>query len=162
MLIYTRWDYVDRDTNVAHHLWNCYPDGRDPRSFHGKLSARPRKPTLDGNERSGDPRLEQIRGHGRRPSRAGLRFPRLYRLSNRRRRRHVPSPSGLTPDVLLPEAECGTKKIRQYMAYGTPWPLSEDTTTSASTIRKAKTAASTGSTALATGSCSIAIQRSRV
>jgi len=37
MLVYTRWDYVDRDTNVAHHIWSCYPDGRDPRSFHAAL-----------------------------------------------------------------------------------------------------------------------------
>ena len=35
MLVYTRWDYVDRDTNIAHHIWTSYPDGRDPRSFHG-------------------------------------------------------------------------------------------------------------------------------
>jgi len=34
-IVYTRWDYVDRDTNVAHHIWTCYPDGRDPRSMHG-------------------------------------------------------------------------------------------------------------------------------
>ena len=33
--VYTRWDYVDRDDCVAHHLWTCYPDGRDPRSPHG-------------------------------------------------------------------------------------------------------------------------------
>ncbi|NQT52180.1 discoidin domain-containing protein, partial [bacterium] len=25
MLVYSRWDYVDRDTNVAHHIWLCYP-----------------------------------------------------------------------------------------------------------------------------------------
>ena len=40
MLVYTRWDYVDRDTNIAHHLWTCYPDGRDPRSFHGNYPRR--------------------------------------------------------------------------------------------------------------------------
>jgi hypothetical protein len=34
-LVYTRWDYVDRDDCIAHHLWTCYPDGRDPRSPHG-------------------------------------------------------------------------------------------------------------------------------
>ena len=34
-IVYTRWDYVDRDTNIAHHLWTCLPDGRDPRSPHG-------------------------------------------------------------------------------------------------------------------------------
>ena len=40
MLVYTRWDYVDRDTNVAHHIWTCYPDGRDPRSLPRQLSRR--------------------------------------------------------------------------------------------------------------------------
>ena len=35
MLVYTRWDYVDRNSNSAQHLWTCYPDGRDPRSPHG-------------------------------------------------------------------------------------------------------------------------------
>ncbi|NUN94623.1 MAG: PD40 domain-containing protein, partial [Candidatus Omnitrophica bacterium] len=40
MLVYTRWDYVDRDTNIAHHIWICFPDGRDPRSFHGNYPNR--------------------------------------------------------------------------------------------------------------------------
>jgi len=40
MIAYTRWDYVDRDTNIAHHIWLCYPDGRDPRSFHGNYPER--------------------------------------------------------------------------------------------------------------------------
>lgn len=35
MIVYTRWDYVDRDSDIAHHIWHCYPDGRDPRSYHG-------------------------------------------------------------------------------------------------------------------------------
>jgi hypothetical protein len=35
MIVYTRWDYVDRDAVIAHHFWKCYPDGRDPRSYHG-------------------------------------------------------------------------------------------------------------------------------
>ena len=35
MIAYTRWDYVDRDSDIAHHLWVCYPDGRDPRAPHG-------------------------------------------------------------------------------------------------------------------------------
>jgi len=35
MLVYTRWDYVDRDSDIAHHIWRSYPDGRDPRSYHG-------------------------------------------------------------------------------------------------------------------------------
>ncbi len=35
MIIYSRWDYVDRDDCIAHHPWICYPDGRNPRSWHG-------------------------------------------------------------------------------------------------------------------------------
>lgn len=34
-IVYTRWDYVDRDDCIAHHLWTCNPDGSDPRSYHG-------------------------------------------------------------------------------------------------------------------------------
>ena len=34
-IVFTRWDYVDRDDCIAHHLWTCYPDGRDARSPHG-------------------------------------------------------------------------------------------------------------------------------
>ena len=39
-IVYTRWDYVDRDTNIAHHIWTCFPDGRDPRTFHGNYPER--------------------------------------------------------------------------------------------------------------------------
>jgi len=35
MIVYTRWDYLDRDFHIAHHLWTCFPDGRDPRAPHG-------------------------------------------------------------------------------------------------------------------------------
>ncbi len=35
MIVYTRWDYVDRDPVIAHHIWLTCPDGRDPRSFGG-------------------------------------------------------------------------------------------------------------------------------
>jgi len=45
MMVYTRWDYVDRDTNVAHHPWVTTPDGRNPRALHGnypeKRQSRP-------------------------------------------------------------------------------------------------------------------------
>jgi len=34
-IVYTRWDYIDRDFNAAHHMWICGPDGTDPRAPHG-------------------------------------------------------------------------------------------------------------------------------
>ncbi len=34
-IVYTRWDYIDRDFNAAHHMWICGADGTDPRAPHG-------------------------------------------------------------------------------------------------------------------------------
>ncbi len=34
-IVYTRWDYVDRDDCIAHHIWFCNPDGSNPRAYHG-------------------------------------------------------------------------------------------------------------------------------
>ena len=34
-IVYCRWDYVDRDSDIAHHIWTCGPDGTDPRAPHG-------------------------------------------------------------------------------------------------------------------------------
>jgi len=47
MIVYTRWDYLDRDFHIAHHIWTCYPDGRDPRSPHGNYPFP--HTTLEGN-----------------------------------------------------------------------------------------------------------------
>ncbi|HAR67710.1 MAG TPA: hypothetical protein DCR55_16100 [Lentisphaeria bacterium] len=38
MLVYTRWDYIDRDFNAGQHMWTCAPDGRDPRAPHGNYT----------------------------------------------------------------------------------------------------------------------------
>jgi hypothetical protein len=35
MILYTRWDYVDRSVHSAHGFWTCFPDGRDPRAPSG-------------------------------------------------------------------------------------------------------------------------------
>jgi hypothetical protein len=35
MILYTRWDYVDRSVHSAHGFWTCLPDGRDPRAPGG-------------------------------------------------------------------------------------------------------------------------------
>jgi hypothetical protein len=34
MMVYSRWDYVDRLFMKVHNIWTCYPDGRDPRGPH--------------------------------------------------------------------------------------------------------------------------------
>jgi len=37
MILYSRWDYVDRGHNQAHHPWVTTPDGRDARAVQGNF-----------------------------------------------------------------------------------------------------------------------------
>jgi hypothetical protein len=37
-IIYTRWDYIERDFMAGHNIWISNPDGRDPRAPHGNYS----------------------------------------------------------------------------------------------------------------------------
>jgi len=125
MIVYTRWDYVDRDTNVAHHIWNCYADGRNPRSYHGNYpTRRESRPWMEMSIRA-------VPGSNKYVATAaahhGLAFGSLVLIDYR------PVDDGamsqverLTPEAPLPEAEGGKRMIRQRMAYGTAWPLSED------------------------------------
>ncbi|MEE8451317.1 MAG: hypothetical protein V3R99_05355, partial [Thermoguttaceae bacterium] len=123
MLVYTRWDYVDRDTNIAHHLWTCYPDGRDPRSFHGNYPLqRQSRPWMEMSIRAipGSSKYVATTGahHGNACGSLVLIDPRIeddLAMSQLTR---------LTPDVPFPEAEASP--IRNYMKYATAWPLSEE------------------------------------
>lgn len=125
LLVYTRWDYVDRDTNAAHHPWICYPDGRDPRSLHGNYPLRREgRPWMEMNVRA-------IPGSQKFVATAaahhGHAFGSLVLLDPR-----IPDDGAaaqlerLTPEVPFPEAEGDKKTISRLMVYGTPWPLSED------------------------------------
>jgi len=135
MLVYTRWDYVDRDHSAAHHMWHCAPDGRDPRSLHanyvlplhtldpgGYPSGINMRPWAEFNCRG-------IPGSGKYVATAGPHHGQAFgslvvidvgvpddnTMSQVKR---------LTPDFRFPEAECGTRSWSD-MAYGTAWPLSE-------------------------------------
>ena len=123
MIVYTRWDYVDRDTNIAHHIWTCFPDGRDPRSFHGNYPVRREsRPWMEMAIRAtpGSHRFVASTGahHGHEFGSLVLIDPRIPddgAMSQLER---------LTPEVPFPEAE--GRPIAPYACYGTPWPLSED------------------------------------
>ncbi|MFW6169909.1 MAG: discoidin domain-containing protein [Planctomycetota bacterium] len=123
MLVYSRWDYVDRDTNVAHHLWLSYPDGRDSRAYHGNYPA-------DRN-RNGRPWMEQsiraIPGSNQYVAVTGAHhghaFGSLVLIDHQREDDGACGQiTRLTPDVPFSEAE---KPYQQCKAFGTPWPLSE-------------------------------------
>jgi hypothetical protein len=123
MLVYTRWDYVDRDTNIAHHIWTSFPDGRDPRSFHGNYPVRREsRPWMEMRIRAIPESQRFVASTG---AHHGHEFGSLVLIDPR-----VPDDSAmsqlerLTPEVPFPEAE--GRPIDQYAAYGTPWPLGED------------------------------------
>ncbi|MGB2806890.1 MAG: discoidin domain-containing protein [Sedimentisphaerales bacterium] len=123
MLVYSRWDYVDRDTNIAHHIWTSFPDGRNPRSFHGNYPVRREtRPWMEMSIRAipGSHRYVATTG-----SHHGNSFGSLVMIDPRFEDDGAMAQlTRLTPDTPFPEAEA--KPIRDYMRYGTAWPLSED------------------------------------
>ncbi len=141
MLVYTRWDYVDRWWASAHHMWMSFPDGRDPKNFHGNYPL-PRSAFTDDlqPEQYGQNRLGN--GRGQRPDveisfRAVPESPKYTATAVG----HHQGFSGslvmvdpripddgmmaqvkrLTPEYGFPEVENNAPH-----AYGTAWPLSED------------------------------------
>ncbi|NQT17855.1 MAG: discoidin domain-containing protein, partial [Planctomycetes bacterium] len=123
MIVYSRWDYVDRDTNIAHHIWTSYPDGRDPRSFHGNYpEKRESRPWMEMSIRAvpGSNKFVAVTG-----AHHGNAFGSLVLIDHRVEDDGAASQlTRLTPEV--PFAESEGRPIKSYMVYGTPWPLSED------------------------------------
>ena len=132
MLAYTRWDYVDRDSDVAHHLWHCYPDGRDPRSAHGNYpDRRELRPWMEMSIRAvpGSQKYVAVAAPHH-----GEAYGSLVLIDVRAGDDRATGPiRRLTPEVPLPESESapgvphakGTHRPNAEV-YGSPWPLSED------------------------------------
>jgi hypothetical protein len=120
MLVYSRWDYVDRDSDVAHHLWLCFPDGRDPRSYHGNYPVdRHSRPWMELS-------LRAVPGVGTYLGVAAPHHGQAYGslISIDLRPEDDNSMSQIrrvTPETPFPEAERGP------VLYGSPWPLDETT-----------------------------------
>jgi hypothetical protein len=125
MLVYTRWDYVDRDSDIAHHIWTSYPDGRDPRSFHGNYpERRESRPWMEMDIRAVPGSHKYVATAA---AHHGHAFGSLVLIDPRIRDDNSTSQlTRLTPEVPFPEAEGGKHEIPRHMVYGTPWPLSED------------------------------------
>jgi len=135
MLVYTRWDYLDRDHSAAHHMWTSFPDGRDPRSYHANYAL-----PWSTLEKADWPNGLHLRPWAEFNCRAipnshrfiatagphhGQAFGSLVMIDT-----HVADDNRMsqikriTPYVKFPESEAGTRNWAQ-MAYGTAWPLSE-------------------------------------
>ncbi|MCF7956762.1 MAG: hypothetical protein K9M75_13245, partial [Phycisphaerae bacterium] len=119
MIVYTRWDYVDRGFNQAHHPWLTTPDGRDPRAIQGNYAVS-----------AGDrPHMEmQIRAI---PSSGKYVFTACGHHTQAYGPLVVMDPSipdddkmamlkRVTPEALFPEAEYGTHRGEGMFA--SPWP----------------------------------------
>lgn len=121
MVVYTRWDYVDRGDCIAHHPWITYPDGRDPRAMHGNYPLRPGlRPDMEMDIRSIPDSKKLVATaaphHGQAYGSLVVFDPRIPddgAMAPLRR---------LTPEVGFPE----TRDHHQNLAYGTAWPLDED------------------------------------
>jgi hypothetical protein len=118
MLLWTRWDYVDRHGCTAHHPWVMTPDGRDPRAVHGNFSLRPQRPDMELDVRAipGSPLLVGVAAPHH-----GQAFGSLILIDPAQPDDDAMSPvRRLTPEIGFPESQGGTE------SYGSPWPLSED------------------------------------
>jgi Mala s 1-like protein/hydrazine synthase alpha subunit-like protein/concanavalin A-like lectin/glucanase superfamily protein/WD40 repeat protein len=141
-LVYTRWDYVDRENCLGTRFWISNPDGTNPRAPHGNYphpfhTFADHKPwaVRDGREwdsRFGAPLVEMgIRAVPNSPlymftaaPHHGSVYGSLCMLDLRKEDDgHMSQVRRVTPDEPFPETELPG---RRHYKYGTPWPLSED------------------------------------
>jgi len=131
MIVYSRWDYVDRDSDIAHHIWLTYPDGRDARSYHGNYPRkREMRPWMELSNRAipGSHRYVGVSTphHGQNYGSVIIIDQQIeddFAMSQVKR---------ITPEVPLTESEqvagvpLGRGRMRGGEVYGQPWPLNED------------------------------------
>ena len=132
MLAYTRWDYVDRDSDAAHAFWRCFPDGRDPRAVHGNYPVRREsRPWMVMSLRAVPGARTYV---GVAAPHHGQAYGSLVLIDPRKPDdAAMAQVKRLTPEVLFPESESrpGIPHAKGVHSpngevYGTPWPLSED------------------------------------
>ena len=118
MIIYTRWDYVDRHGCTAHHPWIMTPDGCDSRAMHGNFSIKKYRADMEMDLRA-IPGSHKIIGtatphHGQAYGSLIIFDPNMPdddKMAPVRR---------ITPDIRFPESQRGTQ------VYGSPWALNEN------------------------------------
>ncbi|MDR2849105.1 MAG: NPCBM/NEW2 domain-containing protein, partial [Verrucomicrobiota bacterium] len=123
MIVYTRWDYVDRGHSQAHHAWTTYPDGRDSRSINGNAHTSLRTaPNMEMNVRAipGSARYVAVASGHHTEARGAV----VLIDPNVADDLAMAQVKRVTPDQLMPEAEYYFD--RGSGAYATPWPLSEN------------------------------------
>jgi len=134
MLVYTRWDYTDRENCLGSNFWITYPDGRNPRAPHGnypypwhtfpdndKPDTRMGRPYTEMNIRSIPSSRKYVLTAA---PHHGEAFGALAILDlSKGDDAFMGQLRRLTPYVPFPETEI---QARSQYPFGTAWPLSED------------------------------------
>ena len=121
MVIYTRWDYVDRGNVQAHHPWITTPEGHDARAIQGNYGkSKQSRPTMEMD-------LRAIPGSHKYITTAaahhGQAYGSLVLIDPRIKDDDAMAPlQRLTPEAPFPEAEI---QYNYGQVYATAWPLSE-------------------------------------
>ncbi len=132
MIVYTRWDYVDRDSDIAHHIWHTFPDGRDPRSYHGNYpKVRESRPWMEMSIRAIPNSRKYIAVAA---PHHGEAYGSLIQIDlSKRDDASMSQAKRITPEIRFPESESNPgvphskgRANRRAQVFGTPWPLSED------------------------------------
>ncbi len=141
MLIYSRWDYIDRENGLGSKFWVCYPDGRNPRAPHGNYPhPYSVQPEYDGPKEGTRSRGACSEMHFRAIPNShryiftgvphhGAAFGPLALLDTHIRDRGTMNQvTVITADQRFPESQTreGIETDDRILKYGTPWPLSED------------------------------------
>jgi len=119
MILWTRWDYVDRHGVTAHMPWITTPDGRDPRAVHGNYSLRSKRPDMETDPRSipGSHKIVAVAAPHH-----GHSLGSLVMIDPRAEDDDLMAPvKRLTPETGFPESQANGA-----LNYGQPWPLSEN------------------------------------
>jgi hypothetical protein len=120
MIVYTRWDYVDRGFSQAHHPWITSPDGHDARAIHGNYPKNVgTRPWMELDVRAIPNSNKFVATAAAHHSQA---YGSLVLIDPDAEDDDSWGPvRRLTPDSVFPESEGGTKEM-----YATAWPLGED------------------------------------
>jgi hypothetical protein len=120
MIIWTRWDYIDRHGCTAHQPWVTTPDGCDPRPIHGNYSFRRQRADMELDVRA-IPGSHRFVATG--APHHGQAFGSLVVVDPRVTDDDAMAPTRrLTPRVAFPENETDA----DIAAYGEAWPLGEN------------------------------------
>jgi hypothetical protein len=119
-IVYTRWDYVDRNAAKFHGLWTCQTDGSNPRSLFGNYTTRPWA-CYQAKAIPGSSQILFVAGghHCNVGGTLVVLDPARVALSRLNGEDQFEALDRLTPEVCFAEAEGWPKSF-----FYSPWPLS--------------------------------------